>query len=185
MDAAIFGLIVADLLASPMDIRHPPTPGGLQIVKRIELATGGNVPNTGIAMAKLGLKVAAAGMVGTDVLGHAVVDRLKQAGVDTACVFADSRAQTSATVVAVEPGGERAFFHVPGATTLLDADAFRRCIPLFARCAYVQIGYLGLLPALTPDLPAVLRELKSAAPRPRPLRARPTRRKWSRHFESR
>lgn len=164
MDAAIFGLIVADLLASPMDIRRPPAPGGLQLVDRIELATGGNVPNTGIAMARLGMKVAAAGMVGTDVLGTAVVERLNQAGVDTSCVFADSRAQTSATVVAVEPGGERAFFHVPGATTLLDADAFRKCIPLFSKCAVVQIGYLGLLPALTPDLPIVLRELKAAAP---------------------
>src|SRR5690349_509633 len=153
MDAAVFGLIVADLLASPMDIRRPPSPGGLQIVDRIELATGGNVPNTGIAMAKLGMSVAAAGMVGKDVLGNAVIERLNQAGVDTSCVFADPRAQTSATVVAVEPGGERAFFHVPGATKLLDADVFRRCIPLFAKCAFVQIGYFGLLPALTPDLP--------------------------------
>jgi sugar/nucleoside kinase (ribokinase family) len=165
MDAAVFGLIVADVLASPMDVRHPPAAGGLQIVQRIELTTGGNVCNAGIAMAKLGMKVAAAGVVGRDVLGTAVIDRLRQNGVDVACVFADDRAQTSATVVAVEPGGERSFFHVPGATSLLDANALRRCFPLFAQCAYVQIGYLGLLPALTPDLPALLVELRKAAPK--------------------
>jgi sugar/nucleoside kinase (ribokinase family) len=84
---------------------------------------------------------------------------------DVACVFADARQQTSATVVAVEPGGERCFFHVPGATALLDAAAFRKCIPTFAKCGVVQIGYFGLLPGLTSDLPALLKELRTAAPR--------------------
>ena len=164
MDAAIFGLIVADLIASPMDLRRPPAPGGLQLIRTIELTTGGNVCNSGIAMAKLGMQVAAAGIVGKDVLGAAVTDRLRQAGLDIACVFADERAQTAATVVAVEPGGERCFFYVPGVTALLDAAAFRRCIPTFARCGIVQIGYFGLLPGLTADLPMLLRELRAAAP---------------------
>jgi sugar/nucleoside kinase (ribokinase family) len=165
MDAAIFGLIVADLIASPMDLRHPPDPGVLVQIKTIELTTGGNVCNAGIAMAKLGAQVAAAGMVGQDILGTALVDRLQRAGMDVSCVFADVRAQTSSTVVAVEPGGERCFFHTPGATTLLDADAFRRCFPVFGRCAYVQVGYFGLLPSLTEDLATVLRELALAHPR--------------------
>jgi sugar/nucleoside kinase (ribokinase family) len=165
MDAAIFGLIVADLIASPMDLRNPPSPGGLAVLDTLELTTGGNVCNTGVAMAKLGLRVAAAGLVGEDVLGNAMIERLTQAGLDTACVFADSRAQTSATVVAVEPGGERVFFHTPGVTKLLDAAAFRRCIPMFAKCDVVQVGYFGLLPALTPELPDVLAELKKASPR--------------------
>jgi sugar/nucleoside kinase (ribokinase family) len=164
MDAAIFGLIVADLIASPMDLRRPPPPGGLSILNTIELTTGGNVCNTGMAMAKLGMKVAAAGMVGKDVLGAAMIERMAQAGIDVACVFAESRAQTSSTVVAVEPGGERCFFHVPGATTLLTADAFRRCIPTFQKCAIVQVGYFGLLPNLTGDLPDCLKELRQAAP---------------------
>src|SRR5207302_4625332 len=63
-----------------------------------------------------------------------------------------------------EPGGERCFFHVAGATALLDPGAFRRCIPTFGRCAVVQIGYFGLLPRLTADLPALLQELRAAAP---------------------
>jgi sugar/nucleoside kinase (ribokinase family) len=165
MDAAIFGLIVADLIASPMNLREPPAPGGLAVLDTLELTTGGNVSNTGVAMAKLGMKVAAAGLVGNDVLGAALTDRLRQAGLDVACVFADARAQTSATVVAVEPGGERVFFHTPGVTKLLDAAAFRRCIPSFAKCDVVEVGYFGLLPALTPELPEVLAELKRASPR--------------------
>ena len=164
MDAAIFGLIVADLIAEPMDLRNPPRPGGLVVARSVTLTTGGNVCNTGVAMAKLGMRVAAAGLVGDDVLGKAVTEKLRAEGVDTSAVFAAPQAQTSATVVAVEPGGERCFFHTPGATTLLDAGAFRRCFPVFRQCKYVQVGYFGLLPSLTADLPAVLAELKAAAP---------------------
>ena len=165
MDAAIFGLIVADVIAEPMDLRRPPKPGGLAFTNSVQLTTGGNVCNTGIAMAKLGMKVAAAGLVGKDVLGAAVTERLRQQGLDTSAVFTSDRGQTSATVVAVEPGGERCFFHTPGVTRFLDAATFRQCFEMFRRCKYVQIGYFGLLPALTPQLPAMLRELRAAAPR--------------------
>jgi sugar/nucleoside kinase (ribokinase family) len=164
MDAAIFGLIVADLIAEPMDLRRPPKPGGLAFTNSIQLTTGGNVCNTGIAMAKLGMKVAAAGLVGRDVLGVAVTERLRQQGLDTSAVFISDRGQTSATVVAVEPGGERCFFHTPGVTQLLDAAALRQCFPIFRQCKVVQVGYFGLLPALTPELPALLRELRAVAP---------------------
>src|SRR3954470_23947417 len=107
MDAAIFGLIVADLIAVPMDLRRPPAPGGLVLTESITLTTGGNVCNTGAAMAKLGMNVAAAGLVGDDVLGTAVIERLRQFGIDTSAISFNPSGQTSATVVAVEPGGER------------------------------------------------------------------------------
>src|SRR5262245_37173593 len=113
MDAAIFGLIVADLIASPMNLRDPPSSGGLAFLDTLALTTGGNVCNVGLAMARLGMKVAAAGMVGTDQLGRAITDRLRQSGMDVTCVLTTDSAQTSATVVAVEPGGERCFFHTP------------------------------------------------------------------------
>jgi hypothetical protein len=63
MDAAIFGLIVADLIAAPMNLREPPPPGGLHLLDSLSLTTGGNVCNTGVAMARLGMSVAAAGLV--------------------------------------------------------------------------------------------------------------------------
>jgi len=164
MDAAVFGLIVADLLAEPMDLRRPPNPGGLAVINSISLATGGNVCNTAIAMAKLGMSVAAAGLVGDDILGVACVERMNKAGVDTSAVFVNNQSQTSASVVAVEPTGERVFFHVPGVTALIDEDTFNRCIPVFAQCKWVQVGYFGLLPKLTPALPKVLAALRKAAP---------------------
>lgn len=167
MDAAIFGLIVADLIAEPIDLRNPPAAGGLQLIRSISLTTGGNVCNTGVAMAKLGMRIAAAGLVGNDVLGQAVLERLRDQGLDTSAVFRTEKAQTSATIVAVESTGERTFFHTAGATTLLDAEAFRLCYSIFQSCAIVQIGYFGLLPGLTPQLPELLAELRKIAPHTR------------------
>ena len=164
LDAAVFGLIVADLIAEGVDLRRPPSPGGLAIAHSITLTTGGNVCNAGIAMTRLGLKVGAAGFVGRDALGRALLERMQLAGLDTSAVFEEASAQTSSTIVAVEPGGERCFFHVPGANVRLDAAAFRRCIPRFAQCAVLLIGYFGLLPQLTPELPGLLLELRRAAP---------------------
>ncbi len=164
MDAAIFGVIVADLIAEGLDLRKPPAPGALAILPSLTLTTGGNASNSATAMAKLGMQVAAAGLVGDDVLGKAIVDQLKAAGVETSHVFTHPTAQTSATVVAVEPGGERVFFHTPGVTSLIDAGVFRRCFPLFRQCQWLQIGYFGLLPALTADLPELLAHLRREAP---------------------
>jgi sugar/nucleoside kinase (ribokinase family) len=164
-DASIFGLIVADLIASPMNLRSPPAPGGLHLLNSISISTGGNVCNTGIAMARLGAKIAATGIVGNDTLGKAMLTTLQSEGLNTDKVLVDSRAQTSASIVAVEPGGERCFFHTPGVTPLLDATVFRQCFPTFAASAWLQIGYFGLLPTLTPDLAQVLAELKSFSPK--------------------
>src|SRR4051812_21472366 len=164
MDAAIFGLIVADCIAEPMDLRNPPPRGGLVPINSLTLTTGGNACNVSIAMAKLGMKCAAAGMIGEDVLGRAMLERMHAVGIDTRCVFATDKGQTSATVVAVEPGGERCFFHTPGVTPLIDAKVFRKCFKLFRACAWVQVGYFGLLPTLTPELPKLLRELRAKAP---------------------
>jgi sugar/nucleoside kinase (ribokinase family) len=164
MDAAIFGLIVADVLGEPMDLRRPPAPGGLQFLNTLTLTSGGNVCNVSVAMAKLGADVAAAGLVGDDIFGRAIVERLRTQGVDTTAVFTTDKAQTSATVVAVEPGGQRSFYHAPGVTPLLDAATFRRSFDLFRQCAWVQVGYFGLLPTLTPELPELLHELRQLAP---------------------
>jgi sugar/nucleoside kinase (ribokinase family) len=164
MDAALIGLLVADVIAEPMNPRDPPRPGGMKLLNSIRLTTGGNVCNTGIAMARLGMSVAACGVVGDDVLGRAIIEQLSGAGVNTQAVFITDQAQTSATVVAVESGGERCFYHSPGATPLLDAKLFRRCFPTIRQCAWLQVGYFGLLPGVTAELPAVLEELRRVWP---------------------
>lgn len=164
MDVAVFGIIVADLIGEPMDLRHPPAAGGLTRLNSLTLTTGGNVCNVGIALSRLGLKSAAVGLVGNDLLGRTIVERLQSEGVDTAGIRTIDPAQTSATFVAVEPGGQRTFFHAPGVTPLIDSAVFREAFAVFRQCAWLHLGYFGLLPALTPQLPRLLYELKQVAP---------------------
>src|SRR5258706_9557444 len=104
LDAAVFGLIVADIIAAPFALRTPPAPGGLSLVDSITLTTGGNVCNTGIAMAKLGMRAAAPGMVGNDILGWAGREKLELEWGDASTVVHSGAAPTSAPVVAAEPG---------------------------------------------------------------------------------
>jgi sugar/nucleoside kinase (ribokinase family) len=164
VDITLFGLILADIIAEPMNVRQPPPPGGLHQVNSITVTTGGNVCNTGIAAVRLGMKVAASGLIGKDVLGRAVSETLSAAGLVVSDIQTTDRAQTGATIVAVEPGGERCFFHTLGASKLLDAAVFRRAFDLFKASTWVQIGYFGLLPNLTADLPTLLPELRAHAP---------------------
>src|SRR2546430_17349428 len=104
MDAAIFGLIVADCLAEPMDLRHPPCAGGLVALNSLTLTTGGNACNVATAMGKLGLKAAAAGVIGGGVLGRGLIEQMRRARIDKRCVFTFRAAPTTAAVVATESG---------------------------------------------------------------------------------
>lgn len=164
MDVAVFGLLVADIVARPMDPSNVPEPGGLTHIESITLTSGGNACNVAIALAKLGMSVSSHGLVGDDALGRTIVERLTDAGVDASGVARDERAQTSATIVAVQRSGERCFFHTPGVTALINADAFRRQFELFRRAAWLQIGYFGLLPNLTEHLPELLADFRTSAP---------------------
>src|SRR5258706_4650974 len=85
LDAAVFGLIVADIIAAPFALRTPPTPGGLSLVDSITLTTGGNVCNTGIALAKPGIRVAPSGKVGGDLPWLARAEELRPAAGCRSC----------------------------------------------------------------------------------------------------
>jgi sugar/nucleoside kinase (ribokinase family) len=164
MDVAAFGLLVADIVARPMNALDSLAPGGLGHIDSITLTSGGNACNVAIALAKLGMRVSSQGLVGDDSLGRTIVERLTDAGVDASSVVCDSRGQTSATIVAVQQSGERRFFHTSGVTTLIDADAFRAQFDRFREAAWLQIGYFGLLPNLTRDLPELLADFRTVAP---------------------
>lgn len=164
MDAVVFGLLVADIVARPMDACSSLEPGGLGHIDSITLTSGGNACNVAIALARLGMSVGSCGLVGDDSLGRTIIERLTDAGVHVDGVVRDARAQTSATIVAVQQSGERCFYHTAGVTKLIDANAFRAGFDLFRRAAWLQIGYFGLLPNLTRDLPSLLAEFRTIAP---------------------
>jgi sugar/nucleoside kinase (ribokinase family) len=160
-DCVICGTCVADVLVRPVPLTAPIGDGRLFAVEPIEATTGGIVCNTGVAMRRLGMRVAAASLVGDDLWGSLVRSRLEGEGIDAAGVGTASAA-TSTTAVLIDPAGERSFAHHVGACAAIDLAFIRDRLDLFARGRTALVGYLGLLPGLEPQLAEVVGLLAGA-----------------------
>jgi sugar/nucleoside kinase (ribokinase family) len=121
------GIMVADVVARP--VRELPERGRLVLADRMELHTGGCAVNTAIALAKLGLSAGVMGKVGQDGFGDFIFRELKRYGLEISGVKRTPEAHTSATMVLVEPDGERRFVHYLGANAeLVEEDLEWRLI---------------------------------------------------------
>ncbi|MEJ2078140.1 MAG: sugar kinase [Acidobacteriota bacterium] len=117
------GIMVADVVGRP--VREIPAPGRLVLVEEMGLHTGGCAINAATALARLGLPVDVVGKIGRDPFGDFLLGILAERGVGTTGVRRDPQVGTSATMVLVEPDGERRFVHYIGANarlTLEDLD---------------------------------------------------------------
>jgi len=138
------GIAVADLLGGP--VRKLPERGGLQLVDHMGLFAGGCAVNTATALARLGLPVAIIGKVGDDPLGEFLVKGLVDQNVDTSAIKKDTDAGTSATMVMVDPDGERRFVHYIGANACLTFDDVE--LSTIDRAAILHIGGCFVMPGL-------------------------------------
>jgi len=117
------GIIVADVVGRPL--RTLPDPGRLVLVDEMSLHTGGCAVNTATALARLDAPVAVIGKVGSGPLGDFLLHKLEERGIDTRGISRDPQVGTSASMVMVDPDGERRFVHYIGANarlTLSDVD---------------------------------------------------------------
>ncbi len=112
-DVACIGILVADVLAKPVD-RIPPK-GLLGLIDGISLYSGGCAMSAAIDMAKIGIDTAVLGKVGNDSFGGFLKNTLveNKVNIDGLCI--DPAAQTSASVVLSDSKGERTFLHCVGA----------------------------------------------------------------------
>jgi sugar/nucleoside kinase (ribokinase family) len=104
-------------------------PGKLVHVGPAHFATGGPVPNVGLALHRLGEPPRLLGKVGDDALGGILLDLLRQQDADLASEMIVAPGEpTSYSVVISPPGVDRIFLHCPGvndtysATDLAGAD---------------------------------------------------------------
>ena len=162
VDVAVVGTVVADILVRPVSLGESIGAGRLFHVDPIEVTTGGIVCNTGIGLARLGLAVAAAGIVGADPWGELIRGKLVAAGLDVAAIETLPDAATSTTAVLIDPTGERSFAHHVGACAAVDLAYVRRQARNLARAGWVVLGYAGLLPGLEPELGAAATLLRAA-----------------------
>jgi sugar/nucleoside kinase (ribokinase family) len=119
-DIACLGVLVADLLARPVD--GMPPRGRLGLVDQMELHVGGNAANTGMDLAKLGVSSVVLGKVGADGLGDFMVQSIAKAGADIRGIVRDSSVGTSGSMVLVASDGERTFIHYYGGNAEFRAE---------------------------------------------------------------
>lgn len=145
-DVVCLGIFVADVMAKP--ISEMPERGKLKLFKKMELHTGGCANNTGIGLAKLGIKTACIGKVGNDGFGDFILNVLKKNNVDIKGIKRDRKENTSFTFVMIHPDGERSFFHYLGANATLsyadiDFSIIKKSKLLHVAGTYLMPGFDG------------------------------------------
>ncbi|NQT82988.1 carbohydrate kinase family protein [bacterium] len=124
------------------DLGHILVPGKLINVRNAATSTGGPVSNTGLALQRLGQKVAMMGKVGDDFFGRAVLDRLKMYGAEKGMSVVPGEA-TSYTIVIAPPGIDRVFLHNPGTNNTFGPEDVNLDIVREARLFH--LGYPPLM----------------------------------------
>jgi len=126
-----FGETLIDMLAQPSadaDMPHAFLP-----------FAGGAPANVAVAVAKLGGHSQFVGMLGEDMFGDFLLQRLEQAGVGTAAVARTGQARTTLAFVALDAQGERSFsfYRNPGADMLFRPAHFAQVDFAAARVFHV------------------------------------------------
>ena len=160
IDCVVCGSCVADVLVRPFCLDTPIGGGRTIEVDPIEVATGGLVSNSGVAMSRLGMKVAAIGCVGDDQWASFIRRELVAQRIDVTRLATHPTAPTTTAVALIDPGGERSFAYCPGATRQFDRSAMIDSLDLFTRSRMMLIGYYSLLPKLENDLPELLEAVR-------------------------
>ncbi len=158
-DVLCAGLIVADHVSAP--IAALPAAGTLVKTDRLDITIGGCGANTAVDLARLGVDVRLAGMVGDDVLGRYCLDFLRDHRVNCDLVTVSREAQTAATLIVNVVGEDRRFIHAVGANALFTGTE----IPESAAgdSKVVAVGGFGLNPALSgPNVGKLFRQARRA-----------------------
>ncbi len=162
IDCVVFGETGVDLMVQP--VPQDKTLAELRPhvdVDSIRATTGGNVPNAGIALARLGLSVAAATMIGEDEWGDLVLRHLSAEGIDTSHVRRLPDIGTNVTAVMTDGAGTHTFIHQSGAARRIDRAFALDCLDLFGRARFALFGYYNLMPHYESDLPEILAAIRA------------------------
>lgn len=119
-------------------------PGHMLEMEGIEFSTGGVVPNTGLALNKLGIETSLIGKVADDIIGRIIIDILKQQGDTLTDHMIVGEDKTSSYTVVLNPENtDRMFLHYPGPNDTFTAGD----IP-YQELGEVEIFHFGYPPLL-------------------------------------
>lgn len=162
LDCVVAGSCVVDLLCRPVSLDKPIGGGVLYQVDPVVLTGGGITSNAGVTMARLGLRVGILSYLGADAWAPVVRNLFRAEGIDDTALTEHPTGATSTTVVAIDPSGERSFFHCVGAPKLMTGRSILDQLPLLSRTKMLLLGYYSLMPNLEPELPEVFRQVRAA-----------------------
>jgi len=157
-DVYVIGDVNPDILVIGDDV--VPEFGQVEkYVGNIKMTVGGSSSITACGLARLGLRVAHGGVIGDDMLGHAIRDALDERGVDTSTITIDDAIPTGATVH-LGKGDQRAMLTATGTIDRLRAeDVPREILP---HIRHIHAGSTGIQPKLRSGLPALYDEARAA-----------------------
>ncbi len=140
-DYVCVGLTILDILGRHID--RIPEGGATEIIDQIRITPAGTAAGPAVIGARHGLATALVGAVGRDDMGTILETMLRKNGVDTSRLQHRDDMPTSATMLAVSPGGERPNFHAIGASVMLELDEARR--EAIAESRFVHWGGVGTM----------------------------------------
>ena len=156
-DLLVLGDANPDVIVSGGDVQ--PAFGQVErLVGDIRLAVGGSGAIAACGAARLGLRVAFAGVVGADRFGSYLRDELTAHGVDDRGLVTEPLRPTGATVV-LSRTDDRAILTAPGTVADLRADLIAS--ELVAGVRHVHVASYFLQRALAPGLPGLLGAVRS------------------------
>jgi sugar/nucleoside kinase (ribokinase family) len=112
-DLVSIGLTTLDIVARPIEALTRTERATL--IEGIAMAPAGTAGGAAVVAGRLGLSVKIVGAVGDDPAGEAVRRGFEREGVDVSLLATRPGEPTSTTLLAVEPGGRRSSWHMPGA----------------------------------------------------------------------
>ena len=158
IDVYVIGDVNPDILVIDDDV--VPEFGQIEkLVGTIRLTVGGSSAITACGLARLGLRVAHGGVVGDDLLGHAIVEALRVRNVETSSISVDPAIPTGATVI-LGKGDHRALLTATGTIDRLRAEDVPR--ELLPRVRHIHAGSTAIQPRLRQGLPELFREARAA-----------------------
>lgn len=162
VDCVVVGSCVVDLLCRPVDLHRPIGAGVLHRTEPLEVVAGGITANSGITMARMGVRTGVFSYVGDDAWQGVVRGIFEADGVDTTHLAVHPTEATSTTVVTIAADGERSFLHCVGAPRRLDAQAMLGRMDLWRSTRSVLLGYYSLMPGLEAELAEVFAAIRAA-----------------------
>ena len=146
MKIACVGILVADAIVET--VSQYPEKGVMVPVNSISMCNGGNAMTASINLRRLGVESYILGMIGSDMFGSFLKEKLTEANVDIGGLKVSDSSQTSTSVLMIDDEGERSFFHCKGANAVfsekdIDYDIIKSCDLVFVTGTFLLDSFDG------------------------------------------